>query len=64
MYLICFNINYILLIVILKGAQEMFQELPHMYVPPHELKHAMEKGGKLTITFLITSCRACPRGAE
>lgn len=24
----------------------MFQELPHMYVPPHELKQAIEKGGK------------------
>jgi hypothetical protein len=23
----------------------MFQELPHMYVPPHELKQAIEKGG-------------------
>ncbi|XP_028397986.1 alpha-aminoadipic semialdehyde synthase, mitochondrial-like [Dendronephthya gigantea] len=27
-----------------QGAQEMFQELPHMYVPPQELKQAVEKG--------------------
>lgn len=30
----------------LQGAQEMFQELPHIYVEPHELKKAVEMGGK------------------
>lgn len=29
----------------LQGAQEMFQELPHIYVEPHELKKAIQSTG-------------------
>uniref|UniRef100_H2Y799 Uncharacterized protein n=1 Tax=Ciona savignyi TaxID=51511 RepID=H2Y799_CIOSA len=28
-----------------QGAQEVFKELPHVYVEPHELKHVAEHGG-------------------
>ena len=28
-----------------QGAQEMFKELPHVFVEPHELKYAAEKYG-------------------
>ena len=31
--------------VLSQGAQEMFQELPHIYVEPHELKKAIESTG-------------------
>ena len=30
----------------LKGAQNVFMELPHEYVMPHELKDVVENGGR------------------
>lgn len=30
-----------------QGAQEIFQELPHEYVPPEMLQKVAEHGGKL-----------------
>lgn len=33
-----------------QGAQEIFQELPHEYVPPEMLQKVAEHGGKLTST--------------
>ena len=35
-----------------QGAQEMFQELPHIYVEPHELKKAIQSTG---MTFVYMS---------
>lgn len=31
-----------------QGAQEMFQELPHIYVEPHELRKAIQSTGEVT----------------
>ena len=35
----------------LKGAQEVFRELPYVYVEPHELKNVAQHGGKLANDF-------------
>ena len=37
-----------------KGAQEVFRELPYVYVEPHELKNVAQHGGKLNqkVNFL------------
>ena len=43
-----------------QGAQEIFRELPHVYVEPHELKNVAEHGGewrysKRAVLFLFFS---------
>uniref|UniRef100_H2Y796 Uncharacterized protein n=1 Tax=Ciona savignyi TaxID=51511 RepID=H2Y796_CIOSA len=40
-----------------QGAQEVFKELPHVYVEPHELKHVAEHGENLlTDASLVYGC--------
>ncbi|XP_065067080.1 alpha-aminoadipic semialdehyde synthase, mitochondrial-like [Rhopilema esculentum] len=38
-----------------QGAQEMFKELPHVYVEPHELKHAAQKYDHRTLVYTKVS---------
>eukprot|EP00795_Rhopilema_esculentum_P002141 gene2141-17728_t len=38
-----------------QGAQEMFKELPHVYVGPHELKHAAQKYDHRTLVYTEVS---------
>ncbi|EDO38256.1 predicted protein [Nematostella vectensis] len=38
-----------------QGAQEVFQELPHLYVHPHELKKAVEKGDHRKVIGTVVS---------
>ena len=42
-----------------QGAQEVFQELPHEFVSPKDLKEVTEKGGRL---MYVTECvtTLCP----
>lgn len=35
-----------------QGGQEVFQELPHEYVPPEMLRKVAEHGGMLSISYL------------
>ena len=42
-----------MIIFLSQGAQEMFQELPHIYVEPHELKKAIQCTG--TFDFPLQS---------
>ena len=41
--------------ILTQGAQDIFKELPHMYVHPHDLKKAVEQGGNYKHLFLSTS---------
>ena len=43
----------------LQGAQEMFQELPHIYVEPHELRKAIQSTGMGFINLINTSLHVC-----
>lgn len=36
-----------------QGGQEVFQELPHEYVPPEMLRKVAEHGGTYIITFYV-----------
>lgn len=41
-----------------QGAQEVFQELPHEFVSPKDLKEVTEKGGRLmyVMEYVTTLC--------
>ena len=46
---VCYRIDHTVILALLfdgpQGAQEMFQELPHIYVEPHELRKAIQCTG-------------------
>ena len=44
-----------------QGAQEMFQELPHIYVEPHELKKAVQMEGDCSSLEFSLSAERCSR---
>jgi len=46
-----------------QGAQELFQELPHEYVPPENLQKVAEHGGKPNFGSLA-GMSISPRGCD